>query len=97
MGNYAGNLLSETLLFHQMKNKSPEYAELQGKRLVTVLELDEDKFLDTSVMKKLCSTDDILTEKNIRILFLLLLLMRSYCVRIIFHGSVFLMEEHGEG
>lgn len=64
MGNYAGNLSSETLLSRQTKNKSPEYAELRGKRWVTVSELDEDKFLDTAVMKKLCSTDDILAEKK---------------------------------
>ena len=64
MGDYAGQLSSETLLSHPTKNKSPEYAELRGKRFVTVSELDEDKFLDTAMMKKLCSTDDIFAEKK---------------------------------
>ena len=64
MGDYAGHLSSETLLSHPTKNKSPEYAELRGKRIVTVSELDEDKFLDTAIMKKLCSTDEILAEKK---------------------------------
>lgn len=64
MGDYAGHLSSETLLSHSTKNKSPEYAELRGKRIVTVSELDEDKFLDTAIMKKLCSTDEIIAEKK---------------------------------
>ena len=64
MGDYSGQLSSETLLSNPTKNKSPEYAELRGRRFVTVSELDEDKFLDTAMMKKLCSTDDIFAEKK---------------------------------
>lgn len=64
MGTYSGHLSSETLLSHPTKNKSPEYAELRGKRLVTVSELDEDKFLDTAIMKKICSTDEMYAEKK---------------------------------
>ncbi len=64
MGDYTGHLSSEILLSHSTKNKSPEYAELRGKRIVIVSELDEDKFLDTAMVKKLCSTDDIFAEKK---------------------------------
>lgn len=64
MGTYTGYLSSEIFLARTMKNKSPEFAELRGKRIVIVSELDEDKILDTAIMKKLCSTDDIYAEKK---------------------------------
>lgn len=64
MGDYAGHLSAETIVSHPTKNKSPEYAELRGKRFVTISELDEDKYLDTALIKKLCSTDDIFAEKK---------------------------------
>ena len=64
MGDYSGNLSAETLTAQCRKNKSPEYAELRGKRIVIAAELDEGTRLDTSVVKKLCSTDDVYAEKK---------------------------------
>lgn len=64
LGDYAGNLSAETLTSNCRKNKSPEYAELRGKRLVIAAELEEGVRLDTAVVKKLCSTDLIYAEKK---------------------------------
>ena len=62
MGDYAGALSAETLTANCRKNKSPEYAELRGKRLIIAAELEEGMRLDTAVVKKLCSTDKIYAE-----------------------------------
>lgn len=64
LGEYSGMLSAETLTTNCRKNKSPEYAELRGKRLIIAAELEEAQRLDTSVMKKLCSTDPIIAEKK---------------------------------
>lgn len=64
LGDYAGNLSAETLTVNCRKNKSPEYAELRGKRLVIAAELEEGMRLDTAIVKKLCSTDPIYAEKK---------------------------------
>lgn len=64
MGDYAGALSAETLTVNTRKNKSPEYAELRGKRIIIAAELEEGMRLDTSTVKKLCSTDPILAEKK---------------------------------
>ena len=64
LGNYSGNLSAETLTVNSRKNKSPEYAELRGKRLVIAAELQEGMRLDTAIVKKLCSTDEIYAEKK---------------------------------
>ena len=64
MGDYSGNLSAETLTVNCRKNKSPEYAELRGKRLVIAAELEEGMRLDTAIVKKLCSTDPIYAEKK---------------------------------
>jgi len=64
MGDYAGALSAETLTVNCRKNKSPEYAELRGKRIIIAAELEEGMRLDTSTVKKLCSTDPILAEKK---------------------------------
>ena len=66
LGDYSGNLSAETLTVNSRKNKSPEYAELRGKRLVIAAELQEGMRLDTAVVKKLCSTDPIYAEKKYR-------------------------------
>lgn len=66
MGNYAGSLSAETLTVNCRKNKSPEYAELRGKRLVIAAELEEGMRLDTAVVKKLCSTDPVYAEKKFK-------------------------------
>ena len=64
LGDYSGSLSAETLTANCRKNKSPEYAELRGKRLVIAAELEEGMRLDTAIVKKLCSTDPIMAEKK---------------------------------
>lgn len=64
LGDYSGGLSSEVLTANCRKNKSPEYAELRGKRLAIAAELEDGMQLDTSVVKKLCSTDPICAEKK---------------------------------
>lgn len=64
LGDYAGSLSAETLTVNCRKNKSPEYAELRGKRLVIAAELEEGMRLDTAIVKQLCSTDPIQAEKK---------------------------------
>ena len=66
LGDYYGGLSAETLTANCRKNKSPEYAELRGKRLVIAAELEEGMRLDTAVVKKLCSTDPIKAEKKFK-------------------------------
>ena len=66
LGDYSGMLSAETLTTKTRKNKSPEYAELRGKRLIIAAELEEGERLDTSVVKKLCSTDPIMAEKKFK-------------------------------
>ncbi len=66
MGDYYGSLSAETLTANCRKNKSPEYAELRGKRLVIAAELEEGLRLDTAIVKKLCSTDPIKAEKKFK-------------------------------
>lgn len=64
LGDYSGMLSAETLTVQSRKNKSPEYAELRGKRLVIAAELEEGLRLDTAVVKKLCSTDPVYAERK---------------------------------
>lgn len=64
MGDYAGLLSAETLTANCRKNKSPEFAEMRGKRIIIAAELEEGMRLDGSTVKKLCSTDDIKAEKK---------------------------------
>ena len=64
LGDYSGLLSAEILTANCRKNKSPEQAELRGKRLVIAAELEEGMRLDTAVLKKLCSTDPIEAEKK---------------------------------
>ena len=45
-------------------------AELKGKRLVIAAELEEGMRLNTSVVKQLCSTDEVSAEKKYRDPFL---------------------------
>jgi len=66
MGDYASSLSSDVLITNSRKNKSPEYAELRGKRLVIAAELEEGMRLDTGVVKRLCSVDPIRAEKKFK-------------------------------
>ena len=64
LGDYTGYLSSEVLTMNCRKNKSPEFAELRGKRFVISAELEEGQRLDTAVLKKLTSVDPIQAEKK---------------------------------
>lgn len=66
LGDYAGSLSAEVLTANCRKNKSPELAELRGKRLIIAAELGEGQRMDTATLKKICSTDDIQAEKKYR-------------------------------
>ena len=66
LGYYSGALSAETLTVNCRQNKSPEFAELRGKRFVIAAELEEGLRLDTAVVKKLCSTDKVFATKKYR-------------------------------
>ncbi len=46
------------------RNVKPELAEAKGKRLIIAAELEEGMRLNTSVVKQMCSTDEIFAEKK---------------------------------
>ena len=62
LGDYAGSLSAEILTSNCRKNKSPELAELRGRRFVIAAELEEGMRLDSAIIKNLCSTDQINAE-----------------------------------
>lgn len=64
MGTYAGSISAEALTVGVKRNVKPEMAEIKGKRLIIAAELEEGMRLNTSVVKQLCSTDEISAEKK---------------------------------
>ena len=64
LGTYSGKLSAETLTMNCKRNVKPEMAELKGKRLIIASEMEEGMRLNTSVVKQLCSTDEIFAEKK---------------------------------
>lgn len=64
LGNYYGKLSADALTTNSKRNVMPEIAELKGKRLIIAAETKEGARLDDSIVKKLCSTDDISGEKK---------------------------------
>ena len=64
LGNYSGNLSADTLTNSNRRNVKPEIAEAKGKRLLIAAELQEGLSLNTSIVKQLCSTDEIYAEKK---------------------------------
>lgn len=66
MGSYYCGISAEILTTNCRKNKSPELAELRGKRLVIAAELEEGTRLDTGALKMLSSTDPITAEKKFK-------------------------------
>lgn len=64
MGTYAGKLSAESLTMKCKRNIMPEMAELKGRRLIISSEMQEGMRLNTSVVKQLCSTDEIQAEKK---------------------------------
>ncbi len=64
LGTYSGSLSADVLTVGCRRNVKPEMAELRGKRLVIASELEEGMRLNTSLMKQLCSTDEVAAEKK---------------------------------
>lgn len=64
LGKYSGSISADTLTIGCRRNVKPELAEAQGKRLLIAAELEEGMRLSTSVVKQLCSTDEIEGEKK---------------------------------
>lgn len=64
LGTYSGSLSADTLMVGCRRNVKPEMAELKGKRLIIAAELEEGMRLNTSIIKQLCSTDEITAEKK---------------------------------
>lgn len=64
LGSYSGSMSADALTVGCKRNVKPEMAELKGKRLVIAAELEEGVRLNTSIVKQLCSTDEISAEKK---------------------------------
>ena len=64
LGTYNGNMSAAALAVGCKRNVKPELAEAKGKRLIIAAELEEGMRLNTSVIKQLCSTDEIFAEKK---------------------------------
>lgn len=66
MGTYAGTISADALTVGCRRNVKPEVAELKGKRLIIAAELEEGVRLSTSILKQLCSTDQVRGEKKFK-------------------------------
>ena len=64
LGTYSGTISADALTVGCKRNVKPEKAELKGKRLVIAAELEEGMRLNTSIVKQLCSTDEVSAEKK---------------------------------
>ena len=64
LGSYSGNMSADALTVGCKRNVKPELAEAKGKRLLIASELEEGVRLNTSIIKQLCSTDEIFAEKK---------------------------------
>ena len=64
LGSYSGNISADALTVGCRRNVKPELAEAHGKRLLIAAELEEGTRLNTSIIKQLCSTDEIEAEKK---------------------------------
>ena len=64
LGSYSGAMSADALTVGCKRNVKPEMAELKGKRLIIAAELEEGMRLNTSIVKQLCSTDEVQAEKK---------------------------------
>ena len=64
MGTYGGMISADVLTVGCKRNVKPELAEVKGKRILIAAELEEGTRLSTSIVKQLCSTDQIEGEKK---------------------------------
>lgn len=64
LGSYSGSISADALTIGCKRNVKPELADAKGKRLIIAAELEEGMRLNTSIVKQLCSTDEIYAEKK---------------------------------
>lgn len=64
LGTYSGSISADALTVGCKRNVRPELAEAKGKRMLIASELEEGTRLNTSIVKQLCSTDDVSAEKK---------------------------------
>lgn len=64
LGLYSGHISADTLTAGCRRNIKPEIAEIKGKRLLIAAEMQEGTRLNDSIVKQLCSTDDVFAEKK---------------------------------
>lgn len=64
LGNYSGKISADTLTVGCKRNVKPEMAEMDGRRLLIASESQEGARLNDSVVKQLCSTDEVFAEKK---------------------------------
>ena len=64
LGLYSGKLSADTLTTSCKRNTKPEMAEAKGKRLLIASESQQGARLDESMVKQLCSTDEVQAEKK---------------------------------
>ena len=95
LGSYSGSLSADTLTVGCRRNVKPEMAELKGKRLILAAELEEGMRLNISIIKQLCSTDEITAEKSIKILLDLYPHILWCFIQIIYLVLVQMMQELG--
>lgn len=64
LGNYSGKISADTLTVGCKRNIKPEMAEINGRRLLIASESQEGARLNDSIVKQLCSTDEVNAEKK---------------------------------
>lgn len=64
LGGYCGGISADALTAGCKRNVRPEMAELKGKRMIIAAEMEEGVRLSTSILKQLCSTDEVSGEKK---------------------------------
>ena len=64
LGLYSGKISADTLTTQCRRNTKPEMAEAKGKRLLIASESQQGARLDESMVKQLCSTDEVEAEKK---------------------------------
>lgn len=68
LGNYSGKLSADALTTSVRRNVKPEMAEMAGRRLLIASESQEGARLNESMIKQLCSTDEVMAEKKTKTL-----------------------------
>ncbi len=66
LGNYSASISADVLTFHCSGNVKNELAEIRGKRFLTAAEMPAGARLNDSLLKQLCSTDNITANKKFK-------------------------------